>query len=120
MIILGTIQRAELQTLTDKQDKTKTSQMLQLVIMDSTKPVQFRTTTAMIMFLGVEKAQAAFSTLDVNELTDMQVTVCAAEVAPYNAMLKLKGQIVKGHQTGDHLLKMLTPQAPAQTPPAKK
>lgn len=125
MIILGTILRAEKQSMTDKTDKSKTSEMFQLVISDATKPVQFRTTSQFIHFTTPDKVRAAFGTDNVDDLADEKVTFAASEIAPYNAFLKLKGQMVKGHQSGEQLQKMTAAaaeakaQAAASAPPAQ-
>ena len=120
MIILAIIQRAEKQVMTDKKTGQK-SEMFQLVLSDATKPVQFRCTTPFITFAGTDKLMHALGTTDPDTLADMQVTMACAEVGQYNAMLKVKGQLVKGWQTGEALaaLNAAPPAAPAPVKPGK-
>lgn len=103
MIILGQIQQVTEQTMTDKKDATKVTKMFLLVIADKTKPAQFRTSTPFCTFLTDDKFRAQFGPGDPQNAVDEMVTLAAAELAPYNAFLKVKGQLLKGHLTAEHL-----------------
>ena len=118
MILLAQIQRVEKTSFQDKNDKTKTSEMFQIVLSDATKPAQFRCTTPFITFATADGLTKALGTVDLDELTDMPVTLAVKEIGPYNAMLKVKGQLVKGHQTGQALQAMNTAAASAPAPGA--
>lgn len=125
MIILGQIQQVTEQTMTDKRDTTKVSKMFLVVFADKTRPAQFRTATPFCTFLTEEKFRAQFGAV-AEEAIDQPVTMAVHEIAPYNAFMKVKGQLVKGHQTGEQLLKMQADAAEASKPaaapavPAKK
>lgn len=126
MIILGQIQQVTEQTMTDKKDASKVSKMFLVVFADKTRPAQFRTATPFCTFLTEEKFRAQFGAV-AEEAIDQPVTMAVHEIAPYNAFMKVKGQLVKGHQTGEQLLKMQTdaaeaakPATPAAAAPAKK
>lgn len=113
MIILGQIQQVTQQTMTDKRDASKTSVMHLVVIADKTKPANFRCATPFCIFLPEERFRSQFGATDpIDEL----VTLAVAEIAPYNAFMKCKGQLVKGHVTGEQLTQL---QAASAAAPAK-
>ena len=118
MIILGQIQQVTEQTMTDKRDATKVSKMFLVVISDKTKPSQFRCSTPFCMFLQEEKFRSIFGAGDPQDLVDENVTLAVAELAPYNAFLKVKGQILKDHLTTDHLRMLQSSGEPKQSTPA--
>lgn len=103
MIILGQIQQVTEQTMTDKKDPSKVSKMFLVVISDKTKPAQFRCSTPFCMFLQEEKFRSMFGGGNAQDVVDQNVTVAVAELAPYNAFLKVKGQLLKDHLTAEHL-----------------
>lgn len=118
MIILGQIQQVTEQTMTDKKDPSKVSKMFLIVFADKTKPAQFRTATPFCTFLTEEKFRAQFGAVTESAVDEM-VTMAVHEIAPYNAFMKVKGQLLKGHQSGEHLAKMQSEAAEAAKPAPK-
>lgn len=121
MIILGQIQQVTKQIVKDRKDSTKPdSVMYQLVIADKCKPSAFRTTTPFVTWMGEDKLKQRFGNPE--SLEDADVTLIAREVGQYNAFLKVKGDLHKGHLTGEALLRLTAetgkPESPAQ-PKAK-
>lgn len=93
MVIHGQIEKAERREMIDK----KTGQvghLTQLVISDKTKPAKFRASTFFVTYLGDEKVAETFGTGV--DLTDERVTLLVSEMSPNNAMIKTKGQVIKG------------------------
>lgn len=103
MIILGQIQQVTPQVMKDKQTG-KESKLFLCVIADKTKPYEFRTSTPFCMFLTEEKYHTQFGPED-QSAVDENVTLAVHEIAAYNAFMKVKGQMVKGHNTGEALLR---------------
>lgn len=104
MIIQGKIQQVTVQNMKDKQ--TGQPSILNLVVIsDATKPSQFRSITPLCTFIPDDKLHA---TLGKGDLTDIDVTLLVKEVGMYNTFVKCKGQLFKGHLTGEQVLKLQT------------
>lgn len=119
MIILGQIQQVTEQKMTDKRDPSKESRMFLVVFSDKTKPAQFRTASPFCTFLTEEKFRAQFGAVN-DAAIDEMVTMAVSEIAPYNAFLKCKGQLLKGTLTGEQLMKMQTDAAAEAAKPGPK
>jgi len=110
MIIIGQIQQVTKQIVKDKKDASRPdSTMYQVVIADKCKPSAFRTTTPFVTWIQEEKLRERFGTPDA--LEDADVTLIAREVGSYNAFLKVKGDIFKGHHAGEALIRLTTEQS---------
>lgn len=94
------------------------SKLFLVVFSDKTKPAQFRTSTPFCTFLTEEKFRGQFGAVTESAVDEM-ITMAVHEIAPYNAFMKVKGQLLKGHQTGEQLAKMQA-DATAEKAPAKK
>ncbi len=103
MVLHGQIEKAVRNELTDK-TTGKVGHLWQVVISDKTKPSAYRASTFFVTYLTDEKFNALFSTQDQAE--DAQVTVLASDLAPANAMIKLKGQVLKGWLAADELARI--------------
>lgn len=114
MILLGQIEKVIHSVMTDKATGAK-SGMVQLVISDKTKPHQFRTATYFTTYMVEEKFRGVFGAVDP---VDEKVTVAVAEIAPQNAFMKVKGQLLLGHHTGEALLAMAESAVPTSSAPA--
>lgn len=105
MIILGQIQQVTEQNMTDKRDPSKQSKLFLVVFSDKTKPAQFRTASPFCTFLSEEKFRGQFGAVN-DAAIDEMITMAVSEIAPYNAFMKCKGQLLKGTLTGEQLMKM--------------
>jgi hypothetical protein len=112
MIILGTIQRVEKLNMDDRTEKdafgkAKKVDLYQIVIADAARPVQFRGEIFLQTYLMGDKLREVMGTVVPDELADEKITFWAKSMTPSNAVIKIKGQMVKGHHTGEHLTKMM-------------
>jgi len=95
MILRGQIEKAVKQTLVDKVTKQE-GHLWQIVMSDKTKPSAYRASTFFVTYLSEDKFKAVFPSGSASEAEDAQVTVLAGELAPMNALIKLKGTMLKG------------------------
>lgn len=103
MILYGQIEKVSRRELKDKVTG-QVGHLWQIVISDKTKPSDFRSSTFFLTYLSDEKFAAAFSSRE--DAEDAKVTLLASELAPANALIKCKGQLVKGHLTFEELAKI--------------
>ncbi len=115
MLLLGTIQKVRVETTNDK---GKEGKLIQLVIVDSSRPTEYRTATPFVMFIGERVYEQLGGTK--GDISDEKVTVVINEVGNYNNLPKLRGQIVLGHHAGEALTRMLAGETPGQPKPEGK
>ena len=114
MILIGQIEKVVRSEMSDKKTGAK-SIMVMLVISDKTKPHQFRTASFFCTFLTEEKLSMLFGP---NDPIDEPVTVAVSELGTYNALFKVKGQLLSGRHTGQEILNRQGVETSAVTPPA--
>lgn len=102
MVLLAQIEKADKRSMEDKKTGA-TSALYQLVLSDKTKPSQFRASTFFVTYLTEEKYRAMFGDSDP---VDERVTVAISEMAPMNAMIKVRGQVLKGWLSSDEIVRL--------------
>jgi hypothetical protein len=116
MVLHGQIEKAVRNVLKDKTTGNE-SHLTQLVVSDKTKPAAFRASTFFVTYLTDEKMAALFAGADP---TDERITLLASELAPSNALIKTRGQVLKGWLTTEELSKLaIASDAPAQVKEVK-
>lgn len=113
MVLHGQIEKAVRNEIADKVTKL-VSVLWQLVLSDKTRPAAYRSNTFFVTYMGDEKFKALFPGGS-SDAEDAQVTMLASELAPSNAMIKLKGTLLKGWLKAEELAKVAdAADAPAQ------
>lgn len=123
MVLLAQIEKVVRQEMTDKKTG-QVGQLVQIVLSDKTKPSRFRASTFFVTYMSPEKFVAQFGTSDP---VDERVTVAVSEMAAMNALIKVKGQLLKGWLSNEELERLQeVSEAPLPSPvqtapaPAKK
>lgn len=100
MVILAQIEKVIKSRMKSRNAGEPDSDMFQLVLSDKTKPATFRASTFFTTYLSEEKFRATFGPGDP---TDERVTVAVSELAPKDAFIKVRGQVLLGWQTTEQL-----------------
>ncbi|MBL9143233.1 MAG: hypothetical protein JNM99_06070 [Verrucomicrobiaceae bacterium] len=103
MVLHGQIEKAVRQELKDK-TTGQIGHLWQVVVSDKTKPSAYRSSTFFVTYLTDDKFYGLFPTPV--EAEDAQITILAGDLAPANAMIKVKGTVLKGWQTTEQLARL--------------